>query len=416
MVGGRDFDKSHFNRAVQAKRQPGSAFKPFVWATALESGYAPASVIRNLNQPIPTLQGKWTPDDSHEGGDSISLRAALRTSSNRAAAHLLQQVGIARTVEYATAMGVGKLPSVPSLALGSGEVTLLSMSAAYAGFANAGDVPTPMLIRRIEDANGQVLYTAQRKVTHVLTPTTAYLMSNMMADVINAGTAAGVRGAGFKLPAAGKTGTTNDFFDAWFVGYTPSLVAGVWVGFDQPQTILPRGFAADVAVPIWAAFMKDATQNAKPDWFKAPPGIITEEVCRVSGQLAAEACLHADATARAIGERPVVYTDYFVRGTEPTGYCNDHAMSGLVGRVANTFTGTERPAVPVYTPAVVPPTPAVDSNEEPPPIDKASATAETPKKRGFWSRVFRIGGSDKADERKGDKANDAREREKTQRR
>jgi penicillin-binding protein 1A len=402
MVGGRNFDKSHFNRAVQAKRQPGSAFKPFVWATALESGYAPASVIRNLNQPIPTLQGQWTPDDAHDGEDAISLRAALRTSSNRAAVHLLQQVGIDRTVAYATAMGVGKMPSVPSLALGSGEVTLLSMSAAYAGFANGGDVPAPILIRRIEDTAGRVLYAGQRKTTHALSPTTAYLMSNMMADVINAGTAAGVRGAGFKLPAAGKTGTTNDFHDAWFVGYTPSLVAGVWVGFDQPETILPRGFASDVAVPMWAAFMKEATRNAKPDWFKAPPGLVTEQVCRVSGQLAAEACLHADAAARAIGERAVVYSDYFVRGTQPTGYCHDHAMSGLVGRVANTFSTTERPTVPALAPPVAPPVPAVDSDEEAPPVDKASVTAETPKKRGFWSRVFRIGGNDKADKRERD--------------
>ena len=141
MVGGRDFDESHFNRAVQAKRQPGSAFKPFVYAAALEVGYTPATVIQNLNAPIATLQGAWTPEDEHSAADSMSLRTALRTSSNRAAVRLLQQVGIPETVQYAKTMGVGNLPSVPSLALGSGDVTLQSMTAAYAGFDNHGDVP-----------------------------------------------------------------------------------------------------------------------------------------------------------------------------------------------------------------------------------------------------------------------------------
>jgi membrane peptidoglycan carboxypeptidase len=200
------------------------------------------------------------------------------------------------------------------------------------------------------------------------------------------------------LPAAGKTGTTNDFHDAWFVGYTPSLVAGVWVGFDQPKTILPRGFASDVAVPLWAQFMKDATQGAKADWFKTPAGIVAEEVCRVSGQLAAEACLHADATARATGGRPVVYTDYFLRGTEPTGYCHDHATSGLVGEVATVFSGGERPTVPQMAP-VSAPAPTVARTPEAAPAETAAAV-EPPKKRGFWSRVFRIGGGDKADDKR----------------
>src|SRR4029077_6254309 len=148
MVGGRDFDESHFNRAVQAKRQPGSAFKPFVYAAALEAGYNPASVIDHLNDPVLTLQGAWAPEDGHSTAESMSLRTGLRTSSNRVAVRLLQQVGIPRTVQYAKEMGVGDVPSVPSLALGSGEVTLDTMTAAYAGFANHGLVPKPLLIRR----------------------------------------------------------------------------------------------------------------------------------------------------------------------------------------------------------------------------------------------------------------------------
>src|SRR5262249_6472709 len=198
------------------------------------------------------LQGAWAPEDEHTTADSMNLRTGLRTSSNRVAVRLLQQVGIPKTVQYAKNMGVGDMPSVPSLALGSGEVTLESLTAAYAAFANHGMVPKPLLIRRVEDKDGHVLFTADETATRAISETTAYLMSNMLADVINAGTGAGARRVGFTLPAAGKTGTTNDFNDAWFVGFTPTIVTGVWVGFDQPRTILPNGFAADVAVPMWA--------------------------------------------------------------------------------------------------------------------------------------------------------------------
>ena len=275
MVGGRDFAESHFNRAVQAKRQPGSAFKPFVYAAALEAGYTPATVIDHLNDPIATVEGDWVPADGHSTDDSMTLRTGLRTSSNRAAVKLLQDVGIPRAVEYAKTLGVGDVPSVPSLALGSGEVTLQSITAAYAAFAHQGLVPTPIIIRRVEDRDGRVLYRSEEMSTRAITETTAFLMANMMADVINSGTAWGVRQAGFKLPAAGKTGTTNDYNDAWFIGFTPKLVTGVWVGFDQPRTILPNGYAADVAVPFWTTFMKAATEDDAPEWFKTPPDVTT---------------------------------------------------------------------------------------------------------------------------------------------
>src|SRR5262249_10352435 len=212
----------------------------------------------------------WAPEDEHSTATEMSLRTGLRTSSNRAAVRLLQEVGIPRTVEYARTMGVGDVPSVPSLALGSGEVTLQSMTAAYAAFANDGLVPAPILIRRVEDRDGRVLYESQDSASRAVSETTAFLMSSMLADVINAGTGAGARRLGFTLPAAGKTGTTNDFNDAWFVGFTPKLAAGVWVGLDQPHTILPNGFAADVAVPMWAKFMKAATKGDRPDWFSPP--------------------------------------------------------------------------------------------------------------------------------------------------
>ena len=383
MVGGRDFETSRFNRAVQAHRQPGSAFKPFVYATALEAGFSPASVVDHLDEPIATLQGAYVPEDEHSSSSSMTLRTALRTSSNRAAVRLLQEVGIGRTVEYAKAMGVGDVPPVPSLALGSGEVTPQSMTAAYAAFANHGLVPQPMLVRRVEDQDGRLLYQAHESSTRAVSDITAFLMSTMLADVVNAGTGNKARQLGFRLPAAGKTGTTNDFKDAWFVGYTTTRVAGVWVGFDEPRTILPNGFAADVAVPAWAAFMKTATHDDKPDWFVPPRGVTTANVCRLSGLLATEGCQDVEVEARDghLERRSMIYTEYFARGTEPTTYCDLHPTRGIMTRVAGLFGVAQDKPAPTATSGIAAPPPPLDIAPQPPPK----------KKRGFWSRVFGIG-------------------------
>jgi 1A family penicillin-binding protein len=393
MVGGRDFDASHFNRAVQAHRQPGSAFKPFVYAAAIEGGMSPATVLTNLDDPIATGRGAWTPEDEHSSAPSMTLRTALRTSSNRAAVRLLQEVGIPRAVQYAKTMGVGDVPSVPSLALGSGEVTLQQMTAAYAAFANHGLVPTATLIRRVEDLDGRVLYQSQNAAVRAISDTTAYLMSTMLADVINAGTGNRARTLGFTLPAAGKTGTTNDFNDAWFIGFTPKLVTGVWVGFDQPRTILPNGFAAEVAVPAWAKFMKTATHDDKPEWLTAPPGITTARVCRVSGLLATEGCQDVEVVTNAglIDHRSMVYTEYFVKGTEPTGFCDQHPTRGIMTRLAGMFGVTqEQPSPPrAEDTAVVPVATATAGTVAP--VDVPPAPPQ--ERRGFWSRIFRRGGA-----------------------
>jgi 1A family penicillin-binding protein len=393
MVGGREFEESSFNRAVQAKRQPGSAFKPFVYATALEAGFTPATMIDHLDEPVATLQGAWTPEDEHTSAPALSLRAALRTSSNRAAVQLLQRVGIARTVQSAKQMGVGDVPSVPSLALGSGEVTLQSMTAAYAAFANHGLVPTPVLIRRVEDRDGVVLYESHDSSNRAISDTTAYLMTTMLADVVNAGTGYRARQMGFTLPAAGKTGTTNDFNDAWFVGYTPHLVAGVWVGFDQPRTILPNGFAADLAVPMWARFMKDATRGDKPDWLIPPSGISTAQVCRLSGKLATEGCQDVEVVTDdgQLERRSMVYTEYFARGTVPEAFCDLHPTRGILTKVAGVFgAGAEAPAPTAMANTGLPPAPAATSGTTVPP--EIAAAPEAPKKkRGFWSRLFGVG-------------------------
>lgn len=386
MIGGRKFEESPFNRAVQARRQPGSAFKPFVYAAALEAGYTPATILEHLNEPVPTLEGTWAPEDGHSDADSMSLRTALRTSSNRAAVRLLQEVGLSRTVEYAKNLGVGDVPSVPSLALGSGEVTLQALTAAYAAFASHGLVPRPMLIRRVEDQSGQVLYAPPISSTQAVSDRTAFLMATMLADVINVGTGARARREGFTLPAAGKTGTTNDFNDAWFVGFTPRLVAGVWVGFDRPHTILPNGFASDVAVPMWAAFMKAATSDDKREWLSAPPGIVTATVCRLSGRLATRGCEKAELAVRDARAEPMVYTEYFSRGTEPTTSCLLHGTRGFFGAIAAAFMGGERPARPrleTAEPASVPPSAKTVEG-----VPQPSESSEPTRKRTFWSRVF----------------------------
>jgi membrane carboxypeptidase/penicillin-binding protein len=320
------------------------------------------------------------------------------------AVRLLQEVGIGRTVQYAKTMGVGDVPSVPSLALGSGEVTLQSMTAAYAAFANHGLVPAPMLIRRVEDNEGRLLYTARESSTRAITDITAFLMSTMLSDVINAGTANRARQLGFTLPAAGKTGTTNDFNDAWFVGFTPKLVTGVWVGFDQPRTILPNGFAGDVAVPVWAKFMKAATAKDKPEWFRAPSGVTTASVCRLSGKLATEGCADVETVGKhdELVRKSMIYNEYFNRGTEPTSFCELHPTRGILGKIAGIF-GTEKPAPPHVqdTPAstdtgTVTASVAVSTGGN---VEHVETPPEAPKKkRGFWSRLFGKGKADNRDE------------------
>ena len=399
MVGGRDFGESHFNRAVQAKRQSGSAFKPFVYAAALEAGYSPASLITNLNDPIDTPQGGWLPEDEHSTESSMTIRTALRTSSNRAAVQMLNTVGIPKAVAYAQKLNVGTPPSVPSLALGAGEVTLMSLTAAYGAFANTGIVRQPLLIRKVEDSDGQVLYMDEGKSHRAVSEATAFLMSSMLADVVNAGTAYRARQAGFTLPAAGKTGTTNDYVDAWFVGYTPHLVTGVWVGFDQPSTITSNGYAGDLAVPIWASFMKVATKSDKPDWFARPANVVGLNVCRVSGKLPNEGCSNVEVVNREGGteSRSMIYTEYFVSGTQPTTICPLHPALSLMDRLAGLF-GSGHVAAPVPPDQAGLPVergtsgpsdhPAAAAPASPGEIAGGTATEEPAKKKGFWAKVF----------------------------
>jgi penicillin-binding protein 1A len=292
LVGGRDFEASSFNRATQARRQAGSAFKPIVYAAALERGYGPATRLTALDNPIAAGRDLWLPNGEHEEGE-FTLRRALKLSSNRAAAQLLQQIGTSTTVYYAQRLGISSpLPMVPSLALGTGEVTLLELTAAYTAFANRGTTSTPRLFTRVEDSSGTVIYHQPERHIRAISEATAYMMSSMLADVVTSGTATRVRGAGFRLPAAGKTGTSDDYADAWFIGYTPHLVTGVWFGLDIPAPIMARGFAGTVAVPAWTMFMKAATQDDKPEWFEMPSAVEKVAMCRISGARATPSCRH----------------------------------------------------------------------------------------------------------------------------
>lgn len=276
MVGGRDFRKSAYNRAMNAKRQPGSAFKPFVYAAAVEDGYGPDDMIEGLFEEPEATNAAWTPDDEHLEEDAVTLRDGLRMSSNRAAVRLLDEIGLKRTIRSAKGFGFDDLPVVPSVALGSGEVTLSQITAAYGAFANNGALFHPLLIRKVLDRDGLLLFEDKQEPQQAIRPVTAYLMADMLRGVIDGGTAYGVRQMGFSLPAAGKTGTTNDYKDAWFIGFTPTLVTGVWVGYDQPQTIRRNGYAAEIAVPMWTRYMKAATKGQRASWLDRPRGAIRD--------------------------------------------------------------------------------------------------------------------------------------------
>ncbi|MBI3261898.1 MAG: PBP1A family penicillin-binding protein [Acidobacteria bacterium] len=387
MIGGRDFWKSRFNRATQAERQPGSAFKPLVYAVALEQGYTPATLIDHLDDPIATPQGGWTPEDEHLEASAITVRAALRSSSNRAAVRMLDQVGIGPTVQFAEAVGVGRVPSVPSLALGSGEVTLEGLVTAYLPFASGGYTRKPTAIRRVEDTDGHVLYEADETARRVISDTTAFLMADMLQDVVNSGTAARARVEGFRLPAGGKTGTTNEFADAWFVGFTPRLLTGVWIGLDRPQTILPNGFAGDLAVPLWARFMRVATRDDKPEWFAPPANLVREQVCRLSGQRAGSGCEHVP-RVNGIGDveyRSYTYPDYFVIGTEPLEECHLHRgpsiLDHLIG-VESLREAAPEPPNDRFAPPEVPPADAPGAQAPPPQGPSATEESAPPNRRG----------------------------------
>ena len=424
-VGGRNFRESRFNRAVQARRQSGSAFKPIVYATAIEQGQSPGSIVTNLNDPINTPSGDYVPEDEHSEADSMTLRTALRTSSNRAAVQLLRTVGIPQAVKTAQALSLGRMPAVPSMALGSGEVTLQSLTAAYSAFAAAGVAHEPYLIRRVEDQDGEVLYATQAKAHRVFSEDTAFMVTSMLADVINSGTAWRARAEGFRLPAAGKTGTTNDYHDVWFVGYTPSALTVVWLGFDQPREIITNGYAGELAVPLWSNVMAVATAGDKPETFKRPAGVVGVDVCRITGKRSVEGCTKVPVQAEdgSLEIRSMAFTEYFRKGTEPRDSCEEHEGANFLERLAGFFgkdndvkaVSAEQAGLPSGSlPRDVPAPPVASRDDDAKGRDDTSAesttdaatdegkaedaSGEPEKKRGFWGRLF--GRRDKGEDKK----------------
>ncbi|MBC7218040.1 MAG: penicillin-binding protein 1A [Candidatus Caldatribacterium sp.] len=286
MVGGRNYEESKFNRATQAYRQPGSTFKPFIYAAALDSGFTPSTVL--VDEPLEFPNG-WKPQNYERiFRGPMTLREALEKSVNIIGIKLLQETGIDKVIQYAKRMGIrSPLRRDLSLALGTSEVTLLELTTAYAAFANSGMVPEPMAILRVEDAEGRILYERTPTLRRALSPETAYIMARLLQGVVERGTG---RRAAIGRPVGGKTGTTEDFIDAWFVGFTPDLVCGVFLGNDDRKPLGPQKTGGIIAAPIFAQVMKEALKNVPPHDFTQPEGIVEVEVCAKTGLLPSPSC------------------------------------------------------------------------------------------------------------------------------
>jgi len=307
MVGGYDFEHSKFNRATQALRQVGSAFKPIVYAAALETlGYTPATILVDspLSFPNPWDGSVWSPQN-YDGAfmGPIPLRRAVEQSRNIPAVRTLQAVGLEKGIEYARRLGLaGELPPYLPIALGAGEATLVEMTAAFATFANQGLRMKPFLIERITDREGNVIEQTLPRATDALRADTAFILTSLLRGVAEHGTAA--RARRLRRPIAGKTGTTNDYTDAWFIGYEPSLAAGVWVGFDEKKDSLgPRADGGTIALPIWMDFWAAVTADRPIEEFPIPGNVVFVPVDEMGHPAAPGA--------------PGVHMESFVAGTEP---------------------------------------------------------------------------------------------------
>jgi penicillin-binding protein 1B len=325
MVGGRNYLASQFNRAVQAKRQPGSLFKPFVYLAAFEATQAhrggpltPASVVEDSPLPPNVVARNWAPrnyNGRYHG--KVRFREALERSLNAATVRVGEQVGLARVIEQAKASGI-ESPLRPEAAtlLGASEVSLLEITAAYGTLARGGEWIRPTAIRRITDRRGRVLFEARREPRRAASPQAAFLVTSILEGTVQRGTAASARQLGLSRPAAGKTGTSNDLRDAWFVGYTRDFVAGVWIGDDFGSPVRLSG--AQAALPVWTQFIEVASAGRPPRPFQSPPGIVTAQIDPASG-------------ARCPGG----VEEIFIEGTEPTERCSasDFPLIGWLRRL-----------------------------------------------------------------------------------
>lgn len=303
LVGGYDFLRSDFNRALYAKRQPGSAFKPIIYAAALEHGFTPTTIIND--EPVSyigTSNTKWTPENAdHKYYGPTTLRDALAYSRNIVTIKLLDAVGIDNVIQFARKIGIqSEMPRDLTLALGSLTLSPFELTLCYSAFANKGLRPKPIAIKYITDSKGSIIENNEPEAEEVIEPQIAFLITTMLEDVVKYGT--GWRAKSLGIPVAGKTGTTNDFKDAWFIGYSTKLIATVWVGFDDMRSLGPQETGARAASPIWVNFMSNfKTENT--DEFEIPEGITIYYIDPITG------ILSKDLTTG--------IKEYFKEGTEP---------------------------------------------------------------------------------------------------
>ena len=312
LVGGRDYDDSKFNRATQALRQPGSTFKPIVYADAVQNGRPPSYIVDDSPVQVPQSGGGvWSPqnyDNKFEG--PMPMRRGLYQSRNIIAIKVGMELGTQSVADMAHKFGITTpIPPYPSIYIGAADVYPIEMIAAYSAFATLGTRSAPTAIVRVENSRGDVLWEPAPVQSPVMSPEESWLMVDMMKDVVRRGTAAGSVGANFHIPAGGKTGTTNDGADVWFIGYTSDLVAGVWMGLDRPKTIKGNAQGGLLAAPAWTAFMNEVYRRKPnpPDWPR-PEGIVTRQIDPASGLLAGPGC------------EPGV-SEVFILGTDPTQEC-----------------------------------------------------------------------------------------------
>jgi penicillin-binding protein 1B len=326
MVGGRNYSFSQFNRITNARRQPGSAFKPFVYLSGLDK-FTPASLLSNEPR-IYEVDGKeWMPQNYVlMTEEHVRLRDALARSINLATVDLAMQVGLDQIITTADKFGFSTpLKPYPSIALGSFEVIPLELARAYCPFAADGVLPYPLALKEVLDENNVILERRHMSIKPVITPEKAFIMSSLLQSVVENGTAKSLKEMGIAFPVAAKTGTTNDYRDAWFVGYTPDILALIWVGFDDGTTIRASGSKA--ALPIWAGLMNALPQYVSGGWFRMPTGVVKRVVCSESGQLAVEnSCPHP-------------MEEYFLADHVPTDYCRIHGFGNSFGRIIDGIKG-----------------------------------------------------------------------------
>ncbi len=315
LVGGRTYEPGGFDRALQARRQPGSAFKPFVYAAALGAGFTPATMVEDAPVEVEQEGRVWTPanyGDDYSG--RITLRTALAHSSNVAAVRVSRSVGEPRVVDVAQRAGItSTLTPIPSIALGAEEVTPMELVTAYAAFANGGYRVRPRLVERIATRDGRVLWRApEPSRVRALDARDVFQLTSMLRSVVDEGTGRIVRDYGVDGPVAGKTGTTNDGNDVWFVGFTPTLVAGVWFGYDTPHSLGPGAAGGRLAAPAWIRFYQRGwNETGSEDDWSPPPGLVSRVIDSETGYLANPWC-------------PSTRREWFRTGTAPTEYCPVH--------------------------------------------------------------------------------------------